>query len=75
MPEDLGSMEGRCCIHGAEQVVGVEDAGIASRCGNEHASIEAARRDSKQGWKIRNSCNSLSIFESDSGGTLLKLTS
>ena len=61
LPEDPGSMEGRCYIQDSEQVIGVEDARIASRCGNEHASIEATKRDSVQGWKMENgsskSCN------------------
>ena len=51
MPEDLGSMEGRCYIYDAEQlkwaVIGVEDTRIAKIYGNEHASMEAAKR----GWK------------------------
>ena len=42
-------MEGRCYIQDSEQVKGVEDARIASSYGTEHASIEAAKRDSKQG--------------------------
>ena len=50
-------MEGRCYIQDSEQVIGVEDARIASSCGNEHASIEANKRDPKQGWKIGKSCN------------------
>ena len=45
-------MEGHCYIQDAEQVIGVEDARIASRCGNEHASIEAAKRDPKRGWEM-----------------------
>ena len=50
LPEDLGSMEGRCYIHDALQlrwaVIGVEDARKAKICGNEHASIEAAKQGS-----------------------------
>ena len=53
LPEDLRSMEGRIYIHDAEQgrqgLLGVEDARIASNCGNEHTSIEANKRDPKRG--------------------------
>ena len=56
LPEDLGSMEGRC--YDAKQlrwaVMGVEDARIPRLCGNEHASIEAAKRDPKRGWNLEN---------------------
>ena len=53
LPEDLGSIEGRCHIHDAKQlrwaVIGVEDAGILRQCGNKYALIEAAKRDPKRG--------------------------
>ena len=55
LPEDPGSMEGRCYIQDSEQVIGVEDARLTSRSGNEHASIEATSKvlseDGK--WKCK----------------------
>lgn len=49
LPEDLESMGGSSSIHDALQlrwvVTGVEDPGIPRICGNEHASMEAAKRE------------------------------
>ena len=48
LPEDLESMGESFYIYGALQlrwaVIGVEDARNARICGNEHASIEAAKQ-------------------------------
>ena len=61
-------MGGSSYIHDALQlrwaILGVEDARIARICGNEHASMEAAKRDPEQGWKIGKSCNIHSSFSS-----------
>ena len=61
-------MGGSSYIHDALQlrwaIIGVKDARIARIYGNEHASMEAAKRDPEQGWKIGKSCNIYFSFSS-----------
>ena len=60
LPEDLGSMGGRCYLHDAKQlrwaIMGVEDA----RKGEDvEMSMLQSRQlsDPKRGWKVGKSCN------------------